>query len=305
MTRIGFASFPSVPFASQPRRRALPHFMVALALCALLALAGSAAFAQWPAPGAASSANAVQPAAVTPPKPAHAEPGAGGVHDGIVVHGLWSIDVRNPDGTVAAHRDFENSLFSTGGTTLEGFLIGVGVPGGWDLSVCDLETVNGVQVSGPCGGLDTPGILLVEPGGAQANPTTGGLNANGCTAVNGCYAVLSAPTEDAAGGVTLTGTVTLPQSSAAYTFNQVQSALYLCLTVIPATATTPEAAQNPNSTLTPSACFDLPPGQTTVAAGTNVAIPQVLTIAAIQPSVTVNPGQSITVTFNLSFTSAS
>src|SRR5271154_6454109 len=31
-------------------------------------------------------------------------------NEGIKVHGHWTIEVRNPDGSVATHREFENSL---------------------------------------------------------------------------------------------------------------------------------------------------------------------------------------------------
>jgi hypothetical protein len=34
----------------------------------------------------------------------------GGQHEGIKVHGHWTIEVRNPDGALVAHREFENSL---------------------------------------------------------------------------------------------------------------------------------------------------------------------------------------------------
>ena len=34
-----------------------------------------------------------------------------GKHEGIKVHGHWTIEVRNPDGSVVTHREFENSLF--------------------------------------------------------------------------------------------------------------------------------------------------------------------------------------------------
>jgi hypothetical protein len=34
----------------------------------------------------------------------------GGPQEGIKVHGHWTIEVRNPDGSVATHREFENSL---------------------------------------------------------------------------------------------------------------------------------------------------------------------------------------------------
>jgi hypothetical protein len=33
-----------------------------------------------------------------------------GKHEGIKVHGHWAIDVKNPDGTLVTHREFENSL---------------------------------------------------------------------------------------------------------------------------------------------------------------------------------------------------
>jgi hypothetical protein len=38
----------------------------------------------------------------------------GGPHEGIKVHGHWTIEVLNPDGTVASHGEFENSLQPTG-----------------------------------------------------------------------------------------------------------------------------------------------------------------------------------------------
>jgi hypothetical protein len=33
-----------------------------------------------------------------------------GSHEGIKVHGHWTIEVRNPDGSLVTHREFENSL---------------------------------------------------------------------------------------------------------------------------------------------------------------------------------------------------
>ena len=43
-------------------------------------------------------------------------------HQGIRVHGHWVIDVRNPDGTLAEHRDFQNSL--VGSNDMLGLLYG-------------------------------------------------------------------------------------------------------------------------------------------------------------------------------------
>ena len=38
--------------------------------------------------------------------------------EGITVHGHWVIDVRNPDGTLSSHVEFENDLVPTGAGTL-------------------------------------------------------------------------------------------------------------------------------------------------------------------------------------------
>jgi hypothetical protein len=42
---------------------------------------------------------------------AEEKPSGDGSHEGIKVHGHWTIEVRNPDGSVVTHREFENSLF--------------------------------------------------------------------------------------------------------------------------------------------------------------------------------------------------
>jgi hypothetical protein len=41
-------------------------------------------------------------------------PDDSGAKQGIKVHGYWKIDVVNPDGTVASHREFENALTPSG-----------------------------------------------------------------------------------------------------------------------------------------------------------------------------------------------
>jgi hypothetical protein len=221
------------------------------------------------------------------------------MHDGIVVHGLWSIDVKNSDGTVAAHREFENSLVSTGSGLLNSLLQGETVVGGWYLSVCT-AAASLATASSACE--TSPGVLFVEPGGPGSSATTGGWFDNGCTAANSCYPVLSTPTITSAGTLTTTGTATLPQNSPAYTLTVVQSYPEFCYTVL--TANAPPTFQAPNSTFTPASCSSSTAGEPAGGVG-NTALPLLLTGAPIQPSVTVNPGQSITVTFNLTFTSAS
>jgi hypothetical protein len=50
------------------------------------------------------------------PKATPEEPKNKGAAEGIKVHGHWTIEVRDPDGKVATHREFENKLSPTLGS---------------------------------------------------------------------------------------------------------------------------------------------------------------------------------------------
>lgn len=50
-------------------------------------------------------------------------------HEGIVVHGHWVIEVKDPDGTLAVRREFENSLVSSGASSLSQMFLGQVVAG--------------------------------------------------------------------------------------------------------------------------------------------------------------------------------
>jgi len=63
----------------------------------------------------------------TPQVPASA-PGTG-MHDGIKLHGHWTINVKNPDGTQVQHHEFENQLQYDGTQFLTALLSGYGVAG--------------------------------------------------------------------------------------------------------------------------------------------------------------------------------
>lgn len=54
---------------------------------------------------------------------AEEKPSSDGSHEGIKVHGHWTIEVRNPDGTLVTHREFENSLVSGGTFVLTNCLV--------------------------------------------------------------------------------------------------------------------------------------------------------------------------------------
>jgi hypothetical protein len=71
-------------------------------------------------------AQSTAPAAPVPHE-SESQPTHGTRGEGIKVHGNWTIDVRDPDGSLAAHHEFENRLV-TGGTNLLSDLLGLKVP---------------------------------------------------------------------------------------------------------------------------------------------------------------------------------
>jgi hypothetical protein len=96
---------------------------------------------------------------------------SGAPHEGIKVHGHWTIDVRNPDGTLASHHDFENSLESTGGAALSSSLARTGVIGSWKVALL----TSGAGVLGSLS--ETFGNLTV--GAPTSGPNNGNLVLNG------------------------------------------------------------------------------------------------------------------------------
>jgi hypothetical protein len=79
---------------------------------------------------APSTTKAAAPAAAPEKPAAHGEAQPKGNHEGITVHGHWIIEIRNPDGKVVTHREFENNLEQpSGGVILANIVSGTSVPG--------------------------------------------------------------------------------------------------------------------------------------------------------------------------------
>jgi hypothetical protein len=138
-----------------------------------------------PAVPAATPAK-TSPAAQIGQSSSPAERQSGGNHEGIQVHGYWVIEVKNPDGTVTARREFENSLVTTGnnagGPMLVLLLSGLGASGGMGIN---LGTTG---ANPPCG---TPGsantVVCVPVTGVVLPPGTSvsGLNAPSTLTLSG------------------------------------------------------------------------------------------------------------------------
>lgn len=129
-----------------------PRLVFAALFATMLSLSNSG-HAQ-PIPAQAASASA--PAKLAPRVQSSTQSGlaAGpsgqqpkGNREGIKVHGHWTIEVRNLDGKLVTHREFENGLFNLGigqgGTLLAAFLGRVLVPGGWYVLLSDAADRNG------------------------------------------------------------------------------------------------------------------------------------------------------------------
>jgi hypothetical protein len=58
---------------------------------------------------------------------------ASGPTEGIKVHGRWTIDIKNPDGSLVSHHEFENALDSLGAVRLAELLARQKSPGVWGI----------------------------------------------------------------------------------------------------------------------------------------------------------------------------
>jgi hypothetical protein len=84
------------------------------------------------------------------------EPVAGSPDEGIVVHGHWTIEVRNPDSTLVERREFDNALNAPGGQALASILGRKASVGGWAIELIS-SAFAGRTVTGT-------GAMIVESG---------------------------------------------------------------------------------------------------------------------------------------------
>jgi len=115
------------------------------AIASLLALGATESRAQGPAveSGAAPLTNKVV-AAISAKKTSAATRPPGGQQEGIKIHGHWVIIIRNPDGSVAARREFENALNLQGSKVLAVLLTQIASGGRWGIAFL------GSSATGPC-----------------------------------------------------------------------------------------------------------------------------------------------------------
>jgi len=161
---------------------------------------------------------------------AEEKPSGDGSHEGIRVHGHWTIEVRNPDGALVTHREFENSLAASGSQNLTQILGRQTILGQWNV---ELDGPNGATTTAqPCADANGQGhpCDVAEPNfgyfGCNYTPTCTTpsfpyLSHNLSLAVNNSTLVLTGSVVSAGGSV-----------------NGVQTQLVQCFQPLPSTFST-------------------------------------------------------------------
>jgi hypothetical protein len=257
---------------SRGNRVGAGRWIFALVTAAAMVLVLSApGWAQAQSPGSKSGQASAKP-------PAKAAAAPKGQSEGIKVHGHWTIDVKNPDGKVVTHREFENSLDpSAGSPLLSAMLAGEVSLGDWSVDLKGSGTGNS-------GG--TIGIYQASSSEYQSCVSSALFNcSNNLTVTGPPITFVAGPGTGGFNGssVTFTGSGTVPSGFAA-TIGEVHTIIYACL-----------------SSLTAAACA----ANTNVQTGTINGFP--FTERALDglngdpAAVPVTPGQTVAVTVVISF----
>lgn len=248
----------------------------------LMLLTGQVGVAQQSAPvkpaAAATTHSAATVASNSAEKKGEAEAPGKSLDGTIKVHGHWVINVRNSDGTLADHRDFENSLaISNGGDAfLIGLLAGYYVPGDFGIEVL------GAACHFSCGIVQSistwPGLDLCQVG----------TDAPGHCSTTLSYNAVLAPTTGSTSFI-LSGSVLAPDVG---TLTQVRTLFNACNAVNGYKPGAPIVAPAGPSTVPPIDCHG----------ATATALVGYLTITgAFTPLQITVPGQNIEVTVTITF----
>ncbi|MGA7340779.1 MAG: hypothetical protein WBE72_14845 [Terracidiphilus sp.] len=195
----------------------------------------------------ANSALLAEPLAQEGQSATRGKPDQEGKQEGIKVHGHWTIEVKNPDGKLVTHREFENKLVTgsnAGNLFLSTVLGRTVVTGPWLIALGN-SLGSGSPQGGPICPANTQSFNFGDPGEClitEANSTwtltttNPGFPSNPplCPLSSGyCFTSLTLSTQPCSPGLTCgTGTLTLvgtfvaPQAGS---ITYVDSALYACL----------------------------------------------------------------------------
>jgi hypothetical protein len=146
---------------------------------------------------------------------AHGAPAKPG-DEGIKVHGHWTIDIKNPDGTLAQHHEFENSFQPGGSIAIIQLITGIAIPSDMGIGV-----TSPTGHTPPCGPSSQSICLMVRS--LKDEPGT-----SFCVSLAVCSANLTSATSFAALPYTLTYSGSF-QAEEAGSITGVQSILGSCV----------------------------------------------------------------------------
>jgi hypothetical protein len=232
--------------------------------------AGASVVDAAPAMQAATPNPAAEP---LPAKPAASA--AGGNHEGIKVSGHWVIEVKNPDGKVVTHREFENNLVTggQGDAILSNLLTGNAVAGVWDIQLQSNTSPAACPSDPTNGGLCT----FVPPGNSLWTLQALDQPPPFCPGANYCFTTL---------------TVTNINNSIVLAANFTPSWTGAVNYVLTALSTCPQ--QVVGAITSPAGCL-------TANLDAQIARNQFTNYGPIQPPVPFSPGQFVTVDVTFSF----
>jgi hypothetical protein len=162
-----------------------------------------------------------------------------GLAQGMKVHGHWVIDVKNPDGTLASHNEFENSLETSAQGFMVGLLSGYMVPGDW------MVVLGAQSGAGPCNGPSYQFCGIVRS--AATFPAQGYCNLYYCTGSTLAYGYNFGTGFAGPFSIVLTGSITSNQTG---TVGSVFTLLNLCANTPFSTGVNPSGIE----TSSPASC---------------------------------------------------
>lgn len=177
-------------------------------------------------------------------------------HQGIKVHGHWTIEVRNSDGTLVTHREFENSIQSSGTAALSSLLGGNQLLGPWQVDLVG-NPQPCVENAGqtPLGFSAGPEPCVIVPSntvlnGIQSKTQVGGISFNlTVTATSGQLVLTGSTTAATTTSVSSVATVLSPCiNTGTVTLNSGGQSTFPCLALqfpIPAPFTSADLTVSP------------------------------------------------------------
>jgi hypothetical protein len=279
-----------------------------LVLVGLLAMVLSTTIVSRAQSSAATAASAAKaPAAVATPAAAPArtspeaavKPPAKGQHEGIAVHGHWTIVVKNPDGKVVSRQEFENALDPIeGADLLTGILSGEYETQGFFV---ELFSLNGTICQG-----------AVFPGGASGGYCLflDGRNQSLSSSLPGYGSLAYTPNSGTSNnngiGFTLTGTVGIPSSATpTATIGSVMSGIAACTAANAALSAVGTYGTNVANATATTNFTTYPPAIGFCPGPYTQSFTQFLALTSTNVSQSVSAGQTVTVSVVITFGSGS